>query len=163
MAGFRIRDAVVVDCEEIFRLSKELVDFHDFKGHIPSTVDTFRKDGFGENPLFRCHVAEKIDSGEMVGYTLFFPFYFSFLGKTMFMQELFVTRGSRGIGVGLALMKRLAQVCIEEDYARLQWETLSWNDKASAFYVNKLKAQDTALLDGGRKVFTLDKEGMKKL
>ena len=39
-------------------------------------------------------------------------------------------------GIGLALMRRLAQIAVEERCARLTWEVLDWNEPALRFYAS---------------------------
>ncbi|KAK6194468.1 hypothetical protein SNE40_000098 [Patella caerulea] len=160
LAGFKIRDAVSDDCEKIFRMCKDQAILHDWEHEITSSVDTFRKDGFGENPSFRCLVAKKLDSGEIIAYTLFTPFYVSWMGKCMYMVELHVTELERGKGVGRALVRRLAQVCLQEGCVRLQWDAMAWNDKAIKFY-NKIGGKDTTVAFGGRRIFIMDKTDME--
>src|SRR3712207_8153055 len=41
---------------------------------------------------------------------------------------------SRGLGIGRALLGRLAQRCVEEGLTRLQWWVLDWNAPSIAFY-----------------------------
>ncbi|XP_050399288.2 thialysine N-epsilon-acetyltransferase [Patella vulgata] len=161
MAVFRIRDAVIDDCEEIFRMCKDQALLHGWAHEIISSVDTLRKDGFGEKPLFGCLVAEKIDSGKAIAYTMFSPFYVSWMGKCMLMSDLHVTETERGKGVGRALVNRLAQVSLQEGCVRLQWDAMGWNDKAIKFY-NKIGGTDTTIADGGRRIFIMNKPEMEK-
>ena len=41
---------------------------------------------------------------------------------------------ARGSGAGVALMRRLAQRCRDEDLRRLEWQVLDWNAPTIAFY-----------------------------
>jgi GNAT superfamily N-acetyltransferase len=40
----------------------------------------------------------------------------------------------RGAGAGKALLTRLAQICVERGWTRLEWAVLTWNEPAIAFY-----------------------------
>jgi ribosomal protein S18 acetylase RimI-like enzyme len=40
----------------------------------------------------------------------------------------------RGLGHGKALLRKLAQICTEKGYKRLQWWVLDWNENAIDFY-----------------------------
>ena len=40
----------------------------------------------------------------------------------------------RGRGIGKALLLRLAERCVTEGLARLEWSVLDWNEPAIAFY-----------------------------
>jgi ribosomal protein S18 acetylase RimI-like enzyme len=38
------------------------------------------------------------------------------------------------MGIGKALLRRLAQRCVAENLARLEWSVLDWNEPALRFY-----------------------------
>jgi ribosomal protein S18 acetylase RimI-like enzyme len=40
----------------------------------------------------------------------------------------------RGLGIGKALLKRVAAVAVEKGCARLKWSVLDWNTPAIDFY-----------------------------
>ena len=40
----------------------------------------------------------------------------------------------RGLGIGRALLQRLAQLAVERDCGRLEWAVLDWNSEAIGFY-----------------------------
>ena len=42
--------------------------------------------------------------------------------------------------MGKALLQRLAQVCVENDYSKFQWWVLDWNEPAIEVY-RAIKAQ----------------------
>jgi len=70
-----------------------------------------------------------------VGYALFYENFSTWRGKCgMFMEDLFVLREYRGKGLGALLLKKLAQVCVERNYARLDWQVAVENDGAQQFY-----------------------------
>jgi len=50
----------------------------------------------------------------------------------------------RGQGLGLALMKRLAQIAVERGCGRFEWSVLDWNEPAIGFY----KSLGAKLMDG---------------
>ena len=50
----------------------------------------------------------------------------------------------RGQGLGLALMKRLAQIAVERGCGRFEWWVLDWNEPAIGFY----KSLGAKLMDG---------------
>ena len=41
---------------------------------------------------------------------------------------------ARGVGAGKALLRRLAQRCVDADLGRLEWAVLNWNAPSIAFY-----------------------------
>jgi diamine N-acetyltransferase len=40
----------------------------------------------------------------------------------------------RGRGIGTALLKGLAQHCVDNGYARVEWTVLDWNAPSIGFY-----------------------------
>ena len=40
----------------------------------------------------------------------------------------------RGRGIGKALLKHLAQICVDRGYGRFQWWVLDWNEPSIEFY-----------------------------
>ena len=70
-----------------------------------------------------------------VGFAFWFYNVSTFEGRCgLYLEDLFVRPAARGAGAGLALMKRLAQRCRDEDLTRLEWAVLDWNAPAIAFY-----------------------------
>ena len=51
-----------------------------------------------------------------------------------YLEDLFVKPEFRGSGLGLELMKTLAQVCVDRSYERFQWWVLDWNEPSINFY-----------------------------
>jgi GNAT superfamily N-acetyltransferase len=88
---------------------------------------------FGAAPRAFCDIAEW--RGEPAGFALWFYNFSTFRGKFgLYLEDLFVREAFRGNGLGKALLRRLAQRCIDEDLPRLQWWVLDWNAPAIAFY-----------------------------
>ena len=50
------------------------------------------------------------------------------------LEDLYVQPRHRGRGLGRALLARLAAVCIERGYGRLEWSVLDWNEPSIRFY-----------------------------
>ncbi len=72
-----------------------------------------------------------------VGFALFFDNFSTFLGKAgMHLEDLFVKEEYRGNGYGKALLNKLANVCVERDYGRLEWSCLDWNKPSIDFYLS---------------------------
>lgn len=40
----------------------------------------------------------------------------------------------RGLGYGRALIQKLAALCVERGYPRLEWSVLNWNAPSIGFY-----------------------------
>jgi len=88
---------------------------------------------FGDGHHAWCNVAE--EGGEIVGFALWILNYSTFQGAPgLYLEDLYVREEFRGRGIGLALMKELARLCVERGYQRFQWSVLNWNEPSIAFY-----------------------------
>ncbi len=52
----------------------------------------------------------------------------------MHLEDLYVSPGHRGTGLGRELLRTLAALCVQRGYARLEWSVLDWNTPAVDFY-----------------------------
>ena len=70
------------------------------------------EDGFGPEKFFQCLVAENKDIAEknLIGYALFFYTYSTWEGKSVYMEDLYVTPKERGQGIGVGLWREVVQV-----------------------------------------------------
>ena len=70
-----------------------------------------------------------------VGLALFYYTLNTFkLRPNIFLEDLFVDPAYRGSGIGLALMRHLAQRAVAEGCGRLEWRVLKWNQPSIDFY-----------------------------
>uniref|UniRef100_A0A452QA35 N-acetyltransferase domain-containing protein n=1 Tax=Ursus americanus TaxID=9643 RepID=A0A452QA35_URSAM len=70
MASVRIREAEEGDCGHILRLIRELAEYEKLSDQVKISEEALRADGFGENPSYRCLVAEVLPApGEPQGKT----------------------------------------------------------------------------------------------
>ncbi|HXV94605.1 MAG TPA: GNAT family N-acetyltransferase, partial [Pseudonocardia sp.] len=93
---------------------------------------------FGPAPALFGHVAEVPATGggtEVVGCALWFLNFSTWRGvHGIYLEDLYVRPAHRGAGLGRALLARLAAVCAERGYARLEWSVLDWNTPSIGFY-----------------------------
>jgi len=128
-----IREAVAEDAETILDLITALAIYEREPDAVEATEEDILRDGFGENPLFHCLIAEL--DGEPVGFSLFFFKWSTWRGRgTLHLEDLFVLPDKRGLGVGIGLLRHLAGLAIEHGCRRFEWEVLDWNMLARDFY-----------------------------
>jgi len=115
---------------------KSLIDQMAQYERLPSTITDrdLLADGFGERPLFRALIAES--DGEALGYALFYPCYSSFMGKAMFLEDLFVVPGARGQNLGQRLLSRVCATAVRDGCFGLVFNVLRWNENALTFFLN---------------------------
>lgn len=129
---FNIREAVKSDMVAVHKLITELAIFEKEPDAVQVTVSDLERDGFGQNPLFHCFVAEA--NHQIVGIALVYPRYSTWRGPVIHLEDLIVTQNMRGKGVGGALLKQVVQYGVEKKVRRIGWEVLDWNEPAIKFY-----------------------------
>ena len=128
-----IRDAAPSDVPLILDLIRELATYERDPAAVVATEADLLRDGFGKVPRFRVLLAEW--SGAPAGFAFFFFAYSTWTGgPVLYLEDLFVRPEHRKRGIGIALMKRLAAIAIEEGCKRFVWQVLDWNAPAIAFY-----------------------------
>jgi GNAT superfamily N-acetyltransferase len=151
-----IRPATAEDAGLLRTMIRELADFERELNLVSITETDLVRDGFGADPKFRALIAEW--NGEPAGYAFFFPFYSTWQGRQLFLEDLFVRPQFRGQGIGKALLSYVANVAVRESCRAMRWEVLDWNKSAIELY----KSLGARFLDDWRLVL-LPIEGIRRL
>lgn len=142
-----IRPATEGDVPQILAFIRALAAYEREPGAVIATEEGLLRDGFGPTPYFHCLIADL--DGQPAGFALYFFNYSTWMGRPgIYLEDLFVPPEFRGLGIGKALLKKVAAVAIEKDCRRLQWEVLDWNTPAIDFY----RAMGAEFLDEWRNV-----------
>lgn len=131
---FQVRKATKNDMPSVLKLINELAVYEREPDAVEVTVADLERDGFGDQPLFNCFVAEAED--EILGMALFYNRYSTWKGKTIHLEDLIVNEDYRGKGIGMQLYKKVMQFALEENIKRVEWVVLDWNTPAVNFYKN---------------------------
>ena len=100
---------------------------------VETTADRLSQTLFGSSPSVFAHVIARPD--RIVGIAVWFLNYSTWTGRSgIYLEDLFVCPDERGHGYGKALLRRLARLCAERGYRRLEWSVLDWNSPAVGFY-----------------------------
>ena len=150
-----IRKATKNDMPSVLELIQELATFEKEPDAVVVTVDDLVRDGFSENPLFQCFVAE-VD-GEIIGMALYYYRFSTWKGKTIHLEDLIVKENKRGTGAGFALYKEIIKQGKAENVRRIEWNVLDWNTPAIDFY-----EKSGAKVLGDWRVVHMDEEGIKQ-
>ncbi|MFP5346172.1 MAG: N-acetyltransferase family protein [Actinomycetes bacterium] len=138
MTEGRVRPATPDDVPVIDRLVRELAVYEKEPDAVEAVPEDFRVALFGPDPKVHCHVAEVVDDtgkAEVVGMALWYVTFSTWRGRHgIWLEDLFVRPGDRGLGLGRSLLQVLAAECTARGYARLEWWVLDWNSPAHAFY-----------------------------
>ncbi|MEL6534916.1 MAG: GNAT family N-acetyltransferase [Bacteroidota bacterium] len=73
-------------------------------------------------------------SGEILGYASYFLAYTTWVGKSMYLDDLYVREAYRKLGLGKALIERVIQEAKTQQCHRLKWQVSRWNENAQEFY-----------------------------
>lgn len=128
----KVRHAIKSDMPQVLELIIELAIFEKEPDAVEVTVADLEREGFGENPLFTCFVAE-IDE-EIVGVALVYFRFSTWKGRTLHLEDLIVKEEKRGKGIGEALYKQVMKYAYNRDLKRVAWDVLDWNTGAIRFY-----------------------------
>ena len=128
-----IRPATRADIPQILRFIRALATYERAPQAVTATEAGLERDGFGANPIYFCLIAE--DDGKSAGFALFFYNYSTWLGRPgIYLEDLFVEPELRGLGIGKALLERVAAIAVEKGCQRFEWAVLDWNTPAIEFY-----------------------------
>ena len=133
MPNLRIVPATQSDVPLILELIRALAEY-ERRSHVVTATETqLRETLFGPNPSAEVLLAYW--QTECAGFAVFFPIYSTFLAQPgLYLEDLYVKQHLRGNGIGLALLKRLAEIAAQRGCGRLEWGVLDWNQPAIDFY-----------------------------
>ena len=142
----KIRQARPEDMNAVHALIMELAIYEKAADQMVNTVEQLVEDGFGEQPLFDCIVAEA--EGRVVGFALFYTSYSTWKGACLYLEDFLVTESERGKGIGKLLFDEVYQIAKERKVGRFEWQVLDWNIPAIKFYEKYDAILDPEWLNG---------------
>jgi GNAT superfamily N-acetyltransferase len=130
----KIRYANINDIDKIIYFITELAIYEKMLDEVVVTKELIKK------WLFEDKIAEVIfvtENAIEVGFALFFHNYSTFVGRAgIYLEDLYVLPEYRHKGYGKALIKKLANICIERQCGRFEWCCLNWNKPSIDFYLS---------------------------
>jgi GNAT superfamily N-acetyltransferase len=134
-----VRDMRPDDVPTVVRFVHELAVYEREPESCLLTEDQLHSALFSERPAVFGHVAE-VD-GNVAATALWFVTFSTWTGMHgMHLEDLYVSPSHRRLGLARALLARLAAVCLEHGWARLEWAVLNWNTPALDFYATLASA-----------------------
>jgi GNAT superfamily N-acetyltransferase len=124
-----IRTSTENDFPAILSLIRELAAFEKASEKVTNSVELMMK----EQDYFRCFVAET-ESGEVVGIALYFFAYYTWVGKSLYLDDIYVKESFRKHKIGTALLGKIFETALSEDCKRVRWQVLNWNQAAIQMY-----------------------------
>jgi len=129
MINYHIRPATEQDFKAILGLIKELALFEKAPENVTNTVAQMKS----EQDYFQAYVAEK-DDGEIIGFALFYFVYYTWVGKSLYLDDLYVKEVYRGHKIGSKLLDKVIEIGKQNNCKRIRWQVLNWNKPAIDFY-----------------------------
>jgi len=124
-----IRKVTVKDFPAIIDLINEFAIFQKTPWKATISLEEMNK----EKDLFQGFVAESTDN-KIVGFASFYFTFFSWSGKGMYLDDLYVTRQYRNQKIGVQLLNAVVDLAKREQCKKLRWQVSSWNHQAIDFY-----------------------------
>ena len=124
-----IRTTEPKDYPAVLELIKELALFERAPEKVTNTVELMQE----ENHYFQSLVAEKED-GEIVGMAIYFFAYYTWVGKSLYLDDIVVKEKYRGNKIGTKLLDKVIEFGNENNCKRIRWQVLDWNTNAIEFY-----------------------------
>ncbi|QBQ41175.1 GNAT family N-acetyltransferase [Sphingobacterium psychroaquaticum] len=127
-----IRKAKEADCPAMMELIQELATYQREPEGVSVTMEEFVASGFGTYPVWGAFVAER--NNKIVGMALHYIRYSTWKGRSLYLEDLIVTKSERGNGVGKLLLDATIAYAKEMNYSGMTWQVSTWNDPAINFY-----------------------------
>ena len=119
------------DFESLIALFQEFALFEKLPEKMTNSFEKMKQ----EQNYFKGFTA-KNDEGKIVGYVTFFFAYYTWSGKALYMDDLYVCEKYRGKGLGTLLINEVISFAKQENCSKLRWQVSNWNSPAIKFYEN---------------------------
>lgn len=124
-----IREANASDIPGLIALFEEFAAFQQTPDKMCNTVEMMQQ----EQAFFNGFVA--VDEQEaIVGYATWFYTYHTWVGKCIYLDDLYVRESQRKTGLGKQLFNKVADQGKATGCHRMRWLVSEWNTNARAFY-----------------------------
>ncbi len=124
-----IRKAGPLDFAAIFSLIKEFSIFQKTSEKVTITLEQMMADA----NIFQGFVAEA-DNKDIIGFATFYFTYYSWSGKGMYLDDLYVTEAYRNKGIGKMLLEKVIDLAKNSHCKKARWQVSKWNTNGIDFY-----------------------------
>lgn len=125
----KIEEIVEEDFETLIELFRELAVFENLPEKMINSVKRMK----AEKDFFRGFTI-KDENNIILGYVTFFFAYYTWVGKSLYMDDLYIREAYRGKGLGTQLIKKVISFAKETNCQKLRWQVSNWNKSAIKFY-----------------------------
>lgn len=147
MMNINIEPIVETDFEELVSLFREFAIFEKLEEMMVNSVEKMKE----EKDFINGFVARD-ENNNIAGYVTFFYAYYTWCGKSLYMDDLYVREKYRGQGIGSNLIKRVILEAKKKKCNKMRWQVSNWNQPAIRFYeslgaeINKVEMNCDLLL-----------------
>jgi GNAT superfamily N-acetyltransferase len=141
-----IRQSQKEDMPKVLEYIQELATYEKAPDEMVNTVEDLEKNGFGDNKVFDCIVAEV--ENIVVGFALYYTGYSTWKGRTLYLEDFLVSEDYRGKGIGKLLFNQVILEAKKRDVKRMDWQVIDWNEPAINFYNKYNAALDGEWING---------------
>ena len=125
----RIRKIVEQDYAALILLFREFALFE----KLPDKMTNSLEQMFEDKDHLMGFVAVNTQN-EITGYVTYFFAYYTWTGKSLYMDELYVRQEFRAKNIGTQLINRVITLAKTENCKKLRWQVSEWNQPAIEFY-----------------------------
>ena len=129
MTNLKIEDIQESDFQELISLFREFAAFQQSSDKMINSHESMLRD----KDHIKGFVARD-ENNNIAGYVTMFYAYYTWVGKSLYMDDLYVCKKHRGKGIGSALINKVISVAREDKCNRLRWQVSNWNHPAIKFY-----------------------------
>src|SRR6478735_4033690 len=144
---------------DLIRLVQGLAAYEKEPDSATATPEQFREALFPAQGDPTAYALVGVREGTVVALAIWFRSFSTWTGRAgIWLEDLFGGPEQRGHGLGTALLARLAAICVERGWTRLEWSVLDWNTPSIDFY----RAHGARSLDDWT-TFRLDGDALSRL
>jgi diamine N-acetyltransferase len=123
-----IRFAEEKDFLQLFEIIKEFALYMKKPDQVTITLDQMIRNKSSFGCLIAC------EGDEILGYAVYFYGWYSWTGKSLYIDDLYVREKFRGKKIGTQLLDRLTEIAKQENCTKMRWQVADWNTNAIEFY-----------------------------
>ena len=130
MTNALIREIEESDFSKLLELLKEFATFQKTPEQMKNNASRMQAEKEFINGLV-------IVSGEeIIGYVTYNFVYYTWSGKSLYMDDLYIKPQHRGSGLGARLINAVIDYGRRENCHKLKWQVSDWNKPAIEFYLS---------------------------
>jgi diamine N-acetyltransferase len=130
--SFTIRLAEESDFEKIHALNREFSSFIKTPEKFKVSIEQMKE----EQAYFRMLLVET-ERKEIIGFASTFIAWYSWLGKSLYLDDLYIVEKYRKNVLGSRLMDEVVNLAKREGCKKVRWQVSKWNEDAIEFYKRK--------------------------